>query len=57
MRIWDSDAEGCSCPSTDMFYACPIEREKPENQKDLEEYGEWVSIYRELKKEGVIDEG
>ncbi len=38
----DSDCEGCSCPSSDMWYACPIERDKPENKKQLEEYAKWV---------------
>lgn len=40
--FWDSDCEGCSCPSVDMWYACPIERDKPENKKQLEEYAKWV---------------
>jgi len=40
---WDSEREGCTMPSTDMWYACPIESQKPENQEALrklaEEYG------------------
>lgn len=28
---------GCTCPSHEMFYACPIESKKPENKKLLEE--------------------
>lgn len=40
--FWDSDSEGCACPSTDIWYACPIESEKPENQKELEEYAKWL---------------
>ena len=36
--FWDSDIEGCTCPSTDMWYACPIESSKPENQEALLEY-------------------
>lgn len=35
--FWDSDREGCMCPSIDMWYACPIESSKPENQKALED--------------------
>lgn len=34
---WDSDAEGCTMPHSDKWYACPIESAKPENQKALEE--------------------
>lgn len=41
---WDSEREGCTMPSTEMWYACPIESAKPENQEALrkltEEYGE-----------------
>lgn len=29
---------GCTMPSIDMWFACPIESEKEENQKLLEEY-------------------
>lgn len=39
--FWDSDYEACTCPSSDMWYACPIESRKPENIKALEEYIEW----------------
>lgn len=34
---WDSDL-GCTMPSIDMWYACPIEAEKPENQRALVEW-------------------
>ena len=34
---WDSDAEGCTMPHYDKWYACPIESEKRENQRALEE--------------------
>lgn len=34
---WDSDAEGCTMPSVDKWYACPIENARPENQRALEE--------------------
>lgn len=40
--FWDSDYESCTCPSTDRWYACPIESEKLENKKALEEYAEWA---------------
>ena len=33
--FWDSEREGCTCYPTDLWYACPIESRKPENQKDL----------------------
>ena len=38
--FWNSDYEGCECPATDKWYACPIENRKPENIKALEEYVE-----------------
>ena len=34
---WDSEREGCTMPSTDMWYACPIESAKPENREALSE--------------------
>lgn len=40
--FWESDYEACTCPDTDMFYACPIESETPENQEELRKYIEWV---------------
>ena len=36
--FWDSDYEACTCPSYEMWYACPIESERPENKKAMEEY-------------------
>ena len=33
---------GCACPSSDKWYACPIENKKPENIKALKEYAEWA---------------
>lgn len=42
---YDSDM-GCMMPSGDMWYACPIESEKEENQKLLEEYAAWVDEQR-----------
>lgn len=33
----------CTCPSQDMWYACPIENKKPENIQALKEYAEWSS--------------
>lgn len=35
--FFDWDVEQCTCPSIDMWYACPIENKKPENIKALEE--------------------
>ena len=40
--FWDSEREGCTCPHSDKWYACPIENKKPENVKALEEYAEWA---------------
>ena len=41
--FWDSEREGCACPHSDKWYACPIENKKPENVKALGEYAEWLS--------------
>ena len=38
--FWEPDYESCACPSSDMWYACPIESAKEENQKALIEYAE-----------------
>lgn len=46
---WDSDAEGCTMPHYDKWYACPIESEKPENQKALEEMAHDYTITNSLK--------
>lgn len=40
--FWNNDYEACTCPFTDLWYACSIESKKPENQKALEEYAEWL---------------
>ena len=45
--FWDTDREGCTCPSTDRWYACPIESELPENKKALEEYVNWLAERKE----------
>jgi len=42
--FYDADY-GCTCPSLDAWYACPIESWKPENQKELEEYAEWAATH------------
>ena len=44
-NAYDSDF-GCTMPSVDMWYACPIESETEENQKLLEEYVAWVDKQR-----------
>lgn len=31
---------GCTCPHSDMWYACPIENKKPENIQALKDYAE-----------------
>lgn len=41
--FWDSDREGCTCHETDMWYACPIESAKPENQEELKKMAEWYA--------------
>lgn len=41
--FWDSEREGCTCPSPDMFYACPIESEKPENKEEINKMAEWYA--------------
>ena len=33
---------GCACPSSDKWYACPIESEKPENQQQMKDYVAWL---------------
>ncbi len=38
--FWTSQIGMCTCPSQDMWYACPIESEKPENKQALKEYAE-----------------
>lgn len=38
--FYDCDYE-CTCPDSDMWYACPIEANKPENIKALEDYCKW----------------
>lgn len=42
---------GCTCSSLDMWYACPIESAKPENQKELEEYCKWSDEQQLKEKE------
>lgn len=42
--FYDSDF-GCTCPSIDAWYACPIESEKPENIQALKEYAERIDKY------------
>lgn len=44
----DSDY-GCTCPSYDKWYACPIEAEKPENVKAMNDYMEWLDKKKEEK--------
>lgn len=33
---WDSDYEGCTCPSVDRWFACPIEAKKHEKDFNCE---------------------
>lgn len=35
--FWNGDYVACTCPSTDKWYACPIESQKAENIKALKE--------------------
>lgn len=39
--FYDEDV-GCTCPSSDKWYACPFESKKPENIQMLQEYAEWA---------------
>lgn len=39
---------GCTCPSQDRFYACPIENKKPENKKLLDEM---IEFYENREKQ------
>ena len=43
--FWNSDYESCTCPSSDKWYACPIESKKSENIQALKEYAEWLPQY------------
>ena len=49
--FYDRDYESCICPSPEMWYACPIESAKPENQKELEEMAKWYA-----EKENGVNE-
>ena len=39
---------GCVCPSSDKWYACPIESEKPENKQMMRDY---VALLSEVESE------
>lgn len=41
--FWDSEREGCTCPTDQTWYLCPIESEKEENKKTFYEWMEWES--------------
>ena len=41
----------CSCPSSDKWYACPIENKKAENIKALQEYARWAANKEEKEWE------
>lgn len=41
--FWNSDYGSCACPSSDKWYACPVESEKPKNVEALKDYVEWAS--------------
>lgn len=43
---------GCEIPSYDLWYACPVEAEKPENKKELLEWIDWLRAKE--RKEGKI---
>ena len=36
--FYEPDYEACTCASWEMWYACPIESQKPENKKAMEDY-------------------
>lgn len=48
---YDSDY-GCTMPSSDKWYACPIEAEKPENKQEIEKMAQWYAEQNN-RKEGV----
>jgi len=48
---------GCNCPSSDMWYACPIESKKPENIKALQEYVEWLTNGKVRPSDAEREEG
>lgn len=39
----------CECPSSNKWYACPIENKKPENIQALKEYAEQHQVEREAE--------
>ena len=39
----DSEREGCTCPSNEKYYLCPLECEDPENIKKFQEYIDFLS--------------
>jgi len=41
--FWNSDYGSRTCPSSDKWYACPVESIKSENVEALKDYVEWVS--------------
>lgn len=49
--FWDSEREGCTCPHSDKWYACPIESEKPENQQEMKNYVAWLDKAESENKE------
>lgn len=44
--FWNNNYGACTCPSPDMWYACPIENKKPENIQSLKEHTEWLPEYQ-----------
>jgi len=42
---------GCACPSSDKWYACPIESEKPENKQQMKDYVAWLDKVKSENKE------
>lgn len=48
--FFDYDWGCCTCPDYEMFYACPIESKKPENQKELEEMAKWYAKHRDMER-------
>lgn len=44
--FWDSDREGCACPSMDMWYACPMAHRKERSRRRSEIVPDYLGGWR-----------
>lgn len=51
--FYDVEIGCCTCPSTDKWYACPIESEDIRNKQALEDYIEWLNKSESEGKECI----